>query len=289
MQVSHSRIECFKKCPYQFKLRYVDNLDTLPTDDPQSPLVLGHTLHTGIEKDVKAAIDEYYGAYPVITDKHVDEAIKLEYWLPKIKDLLPKNGLHEIEIKDEDYIGFIDYLAPVEKIEEEEIKKAKESFLLPIEIIDEIVMKTNEIEWFDLYDFKYSNNVKNYVDSEQLHLYKYYFEKLNPTKRIRNMYFMFVPKCQLRIKYKNKTNKKDETISEFRKRIIEDLETKKIELLPIEYNPNRVIEFLTNTKHCVEADEFPKQESRLCDWCQFQSYCESNGEIDYEIIQRKRR
>lgn len=270
MQVSHSRIECFKKCPYQFKLRYVDNLDTLPTDDPQSPLVLGHALHTGIEKDVKAAIEEYYNAYPVISDKHVDEAIKLEYWIPKVKELLPPNGLHETEIKDEDYIGFIDYLAPVENIEHT--------------LLGTITKESNE---YDLYDFKYSNNVKNYMDSEQLHLYKYYFEKLNPTKKIRNMYFMFVPKCQIRIKYKNKTNKKDETIQEFRKRIYEDLDQKKIEFLEIKYDPNKVIEFLTNTKHCVEADEFPKQETRLCDWCNFQQYCQEG--IDYDIIQRKRR
>ena len=264
MQVSHSRIECFKKCPYQFKLRYIDNLDTLPTDDPTSPLILGHALHTGIEKDVQTAINEYYGAYPVITDKHIDEALKLEYWLPKVKELLPKDGLHEIEIKDEDYVGYIDYLSPVE---------------LPFD--------TEGIEYFDLYDFKYSNNVKNYVDSEQLHLYKYYFEKLNPTKKIRNMYFMFVPKCQIRIKYKNKTNPKDETIFEFRKRIIEDLEKKQIEFLKIEYDPNKVIEFLTDTKHAIEADEFPKEETRLCDWCNFKEYCQEG--IDYDIIQRKRR
>lgn len=280
-QVSHSRIECFKKCPYQFKLRYIDNLDTLPTDDPASPLILGHALHTGIEKDVQAAIDEYYKAYPVITDKHIDEAIKLEYWIPKVKDMLPPGGLHEIEIKDEDYIGFIDYLAPVEK--ETSIYDGTDNMNEPTEPI----YFHDEIRYYDLYDFKYSNNVRNYIDSEQLHLYKYYFEKLNPTKKIRNMYFMFIPKTQIRIKYKNKTNPKDETIQEFRKRILADMETKQIELLPIEYDPNKVIEFLTDTKHAVEANEFPKQESRLCDWCNFKAFCQEG--IDYDIIQRKRR
>lgn len=279
MQVSHSRIECFKKCPYQFKLRYIDNLDTLPTDDPQSPLILGHALHTGIEKDVAAAIDEYYKAYPVITDKHIDEVIKLEYWIPKVKEMLPPGGLHETEIKDEDYIGFIDYLVPVETPPVFCDGWKDDKFVSEI--------KPAEGEYYDLYDFKYSNNIKNYVDSEQLHLYKYYFEKLNPTKHIRNMYFMFVPKCQIRIKYKNKTNKKDETIQEFRKRIYEDLEQKKIEFLQVKYDPNKVINFLTDTKHAIEATEFPKNETRLCDWCNFKAYCQDG--IDYEIIQRKRR
>lgn len=288
MQVSHSRIECFKKCPYQFKLRYVDNLDTLPTDDPQSPLILGHALHTGIEKDVKAAIDEYYGAYPVITDKHVDEAIKLEYWIPKVKELLPPEGLHETEIKDEDYIGFIDYLAPVDEEPDtdrfcDECSKSDDCGYA----YSGVLCKRMNIKYYDLYDFKYSNNVKNYMDSEQLHLYKYYFEKLNPTKKIRNMYFMFIPKSSIRIKYKNKTNSKDETVQEFRKRILADMETKQIELLPIEYDPTKVINFLTDTKHAIEATEFPKQESRLCDYCNFKSFCQDG--IDYDIIQRKRR
>lgn len=284
MQVSHSRIETFKKCPYQYKLKYIDNLDTLPTDDPTSPLILGHALHTGIEKDVKEAVNEYYNAYPVITDKHVDEALKLEYWIPKVKDMLPANGLHEVNIFDSDYIGFIDYLAPVEK----QLKyNYKDNYETGYEWELDINDAMDNTEYYDLYDFKYSNNVRNYVDSEQLHLYKYYFEKLNPTKRIRNMYFMFIPKTQIRIKYKNKTNPKDETIQEFRKRIFEDMETKQIELLKIDYDPNKVIEFLTNTKHAIEANEFPKQESRLCDWCNFKEFCQDG--IDYDLVQRKRR
>ena len=266
MQVSHSRIETFRKCPYQYKLRYKDNLTTLPTDDPASPLILGHALHTGIEKDVKAAIDEYYGAYPVITDNHVNEALKLEYWLPKIKEALPKNGIHELKIEDEDFIGFIDYLVPN-----------------PYKWSDGTIQK-DDIKYYDLYDFKYSNNIKNYMDSEQLHLYKYYFEKLNPEKKIRNMYFMFVPKCQLKIKYKNKTNKRDETIFEFRKRILVDLDSKQLEFVKIDYDPDKVISFLTDTKHAIECEEFHKNETRLCDWCEFKNYCQ-NG-IDYELIDR---
>ena len=32
---------------------------------------------------------------------------------------------------------------------------------------------------YDLYDFKYSNNVGNYKKSQQLHLYKYFWEREN--------------------------------------------------------------------------------------------------------------
>lgn len=259
MKLSHSRVECFNKCPYQFKLRYIDGLKTLPTDDPQSALILGHALHTGIEKNVEAAIEEYYNAYPVINDNHVTEAIKLEYWIPKIKEAIPAGGLHEIEIADgEDFVGYIDYLIPVD----------------------------NKI--YDLYDWKYSNNVKNYLESGQLHEYKYFFEKLNPDKKIRNMYFMFVPKCNLKIKYKNKTNPKDETIQEFRKRVFEDLENKQLEFVQIEYDPNKVIEFLNNGIHAINCVEYIKKPSRLCDWCEFQRYCEKGEDLDMQLPKNER-
>lgn len=285
MKLSHSRVECFNKCPYQFKLRYIDGLKTLPTDDPQSALILGHALHTGIEKNVEAAVEEYYNAYPVITDNHVTEAIKLEYWIPKIKEAIPAGGLHEIEIADgEDFVGYIDYLVPVDDTD------------LVCDYCDKNCdcgyaysgQKCNKYKIYDLYDWKYSNNVKNYLESGQLHEYKYFFEKLNPDKKIRNMYFMFVPKCNLKIKYKNKTNPKDETIQEFRQRVFEDLENKQLEFVQIEYDPNKVIEFLNNGIHAMNCVEYIKKPSRLCDWCEFQRYCEKGEDIDMQLPKNER-
>ena len=251
MQVSYSRIDCFKKCSYLYKLRYIDELDTLPTDDPANPLILGSTLHKGIETDLETAINEYYNSYPVITDQHITEAMKLEYWIPKAKELLP-DGLHEVEISNEDFKGFIDLLVPY----------ADEKHLF----------------WeYDLYDFKYANSLKNYEDSKQLHVYKYFFEKLNPTKRIRAMYFMLVPKCNLRLQ-------KTESIEEFRRRILTDLDNKKIEFMRVDYDPNKVIEFMGDVKHVIEAEEFEKNESRLCDFCNFKNYCLEG--IDYDIVRK---
>lgn len=274
MQVSYSRISTYTKCPYQFKLRYRDELETLPTDDPQSPLVLGHALHTGIEKNVTAAIDEYYGAYPIIDDRHVTEAMKLEYLIPKVKERLsawPFNGQHEVKIETDDFIGFIDLLVPMGWMSKND----------PYNSYGE------DVDIYDLFDFKYSNNVKNYMDSAQLHLYKYFFELTNPGKRIRDLYFVFVPKSQLRIKYKNKTNPRDETIYEFRKRSMEDLKNKEIQIKQVQYNPNKVIEYLTATKHCVEDTEYIKNETRLCDWCEYKDLCQKG--INYMILPKNER
>lgn len=266
MQVSYSRISTYGKCPYQFKLRYKDKLETIFNCDPQNALILGHALHTGIEKNVEEAIKEYYAAYPVVKDAHVTEAMKLEYLIPKVKKLLPK-GQHEVKIETDDFIGFIDLLVPCDGINSN---------------ID------GNPYIFDLYDFKYSNNVGSYMESAQLHLYKYFFELTNPGKRIRNLYFVFIPKCQLKQKYKNKTNPRDETLYEFRRRCLEDLESKEIRIEQIQYDPNKVIEYLISTKHCVEATDYPKNTTRLCDWCEYQLYCQKG--IDYmNLPENKRR
>lgn len=270
MKLSHSRIETYVKCPRQFKYRYIDNLTTLPTDDPASPLVLGHALHTGIETSVAEAIKEYYEAYPVISDGHITEAMKLEYLIPKVKELLP-TGEHEVKIECDDFIGFIDLLVPVE----EGIMLENKLRGLPI---DEL------IDYYDLYDFKYSNNISSYMESGQLHEYKYFFEKLNPGKKIRKLYFVFIPKSQLRIKYKNKTNPRDETIYEFRNRVMEDLKSKTISIEEVEYDPTKVIEYLINSKHAIEDTTYEKNETNLCNWCEFKKYCLEG--IDYEIINK---
>ena len=78
MQFSYSKVDCYNNCPYQFKLRYIDKLETYDDFDPVSPLVLGNALHKGIETDVNTAIQYYYNSYPVINDKHIEEAIKID-------------------------------------------------------------------------------------------------------------------------------------------------------------------------------------------------------------------
>ena len=288
MQTSYSRISTYEKCPYQYKLRYVDKLKTLPTDDPQSPLILGHALHTGIEKNVAAAIEEYYGAYPIIDDRHVTEAMKLEYLIPKVKAVLPE-GQHEVKIETDDFVGYIDLLTQVEL---DEVHKEVECDFCKNnnnckQYGSAYCPNGNFDKWYDIYDFKYSNNVNSYMDSAQLHLYKYFFELTNPGKRIRNLYFVFVTKSNLRIKYKNKTNPRDETIYEFRNRCLEDLESKEIRVESVQYNPNKVIEYLTATKHCIEDTEYIKNPTRLCDWCEYQLYCEKG--IDYMNLPKNER
>lgn len=252
MQVSYSRIDCFKKCPYQFKLRYLDELKTYDEYDAQDALKLGTALHTAIEKGIPTAIKEYYNSYPIISDIHINEAIKIENLVTKAIKLLPE-GECEVEINCDDFKGFIDLLVPVDTLT--------------------LGSEPGEMQVYDIYDFKYSNNVDRYMESDQLHLYKYFFEKTHPNSIIRNLYYLIVPKTMIR-------QKKTEDLYQFRKRLTETLETMKPTVHKVEYDGNKVIEFLLNTKHCVECVEFKQNKTKLCDWCEYQAYCEKMEELN---------
>lgn len=144
-------------------MRYIYGITTIPPAEPDNALIMGQTVHTGIEKSLEEAIKEYSFSYPIITDEHINEIIKFETVIPLARAAIPPGGAFEVEIADSDFHGFIDYLVPVGD------------------------------GYFDLYDFKYSNNVSGYKQSNQLHLYKYFWERNNPGKKIRNMYFLFIP------------------------------------------------------------------------------------------------
>lgn len=253
MIVSHSRVECFEKCPYQYDLRYNQGIRTIPPDNADNALFLGTALHTGLEKNVEAAIHEYFMSYPCITDAHVNEAMKLEAMIPKAKAMIP-DGINELKIEDEDFVGFIDLLAPART----EQKLGGQHQIIP--------------NVYDLYDFKYSNNVSHYKESPQLHLYKYFFEKNNPGKVIRRMFFLVVPKVNIK-------QSKKEDLFQFRKRIQEELDKAEPKLVEIEYDPEKVINFLLSTKTMLEVQEFPKCKSWLCNYCEYNEFCQKGNDF----------
>jgi len=229
-------------------LRYCDEILTLPPDNADHALIIGTALHTGLEKGVEAAIKEYFMSYYIIDDNHINEAIKLEHVIPRAAAMLPL-GEHELEINNEHFKGFIDLLTP------------------------------NEDGTFDMYDFKYSNNVKNYMDSKQLHLYKYFWEK-QTGKIIRKMYFLFVPKVGIR-------QKKTEDLFQFRKRLQEELNKLEPKLIEIKFDYEKVIEFMFQVKSVLEATDFPKNDSYLCNWCEYQDYCQKG--YDYMLLPKNQR
>lgn len=229
-------------------MRYIDKIEALPSTDANNALIIGIAMHTGIEKGVEEAIKTYYNSFPIITDDHVNEAIKLEYLIPKVQEILPE-GKFELQIINSDFIGFID------------------------------LTSRNEDGSYDIYDFKYSNNVNSYMDSRQLHLYKYYYEK-QFNKKIRNLNFVFIPKVNIK-------QKKTENIINFRKRILEELEASEIKVVQVQFDIEKVIEFYQGIKRVLETKEFPKEPSYLCNWCEYQDYCEKG--VDYMLLPENKR
>lgn len=247
-------------------MRYLQGLSTIAATEPDNPLILGQTVHTGIEKSLEEAIREYCFSFPIITDEHINEIIKFETVIPLARAAIPPGGKFEVEIKDDDFHGFIDYLVPMGYM-------AKEVIHNPY---------GEDVDVFDLYDFKYSNNVSGYKNSGQLHEYKYFFERNNPGKKIRNMYFVFIPKVTIR-------QKKTETLLEFRQRLKEELSGVEVKTVQIGFNPEKVIDFLFGIKAVNEETEFPQEKSYLCRYCEFQEYCEKGNDYMIKLPENKRR
>lgn len=246
MRFSYSNISTFSQCPYQWFLKYKAHLKTLPETNADNALWLGLGLHKGIECGTEAGIAEYKSHFNIITDDHINWITQLEYQIPRVIELLPEGGEHELEIKTDEFVGYIDYVCGD-----------------------------------TLYDFKFSNNIDNYIKSPQLSIYKHYLELVRPDIKINHLKYVFVPKIQIRQKMKAKP---PETIVEFRNRLKEHLDASEIKVIEVDYDSETISQFEECCQLLKTVTEFPKNQTRLCNWCQYKSYCESNGEVDWMIV-----
>jgi phage nucleotide-binding protein len=246
MRFSYSNISTFSNCPYQWFLKYKEHLKTIPDTNADNALWLGLGLHKGIECGVEEGIAEYKSHFNLLTDEHINWITQLEYQIPRVRELLPKGGEHELEIKTDEFVGFIDYVCGD-----------------------------------TLYDFKFSNNIDNYLNSPQLSIYKHYLEKVRPDIKINHLKYVFVPKINIRQKFKQKP---PETIYEFRQRLLEHLDASEIKVIEVNYDESSINQFENCCQLLKCVERFPKNETKLCNWCDFKEYCQSNGQTDYMII-----
>ena len=260
--LGYSAVSTFIQCPYKYKLRYIDNIDMLDDYEPTDALKIGTALHKGIETETDTAIKEYFNSYPVISDLHINESIKLETMIKKVKQVIP-DGQHEVFIQDGVFKGTIDLLVPVENpvIIHTQERDGQEG-----------TVETLSGDWYDLYDFKYSNNVDKYLESSQLHVYKYYAEKTLGIK-IRRLYFVFADKVMIR-------QKKTETLEQFRLRLRSTLDNASVQIKEVSYDAGKVIDFMQNQVKVLTCNDYIKQKSKLCDFCEYQGYCENDDELN---------
>lgn len=241
---SYSRVGCYEHCPYQFKLRYRDSLKTLPEQNADNALYLGLGVHKGIEcMDAQKGVEEYFSHYYCISDENVNWQIQLEYQIPKA----------------------------IEKIHSDCDKRCKWQHEIEIKT-DRFVGFIDLVVGDTIYDFKFSNNIDRYLGSPQLSIYKYYYELLHK-KKINHIKFVFIPKLLIR-------QKKTETIFDFRMRLRDELEKTEVKIIEVPFSAIDVKDFTCAFDMIDNVTEFPKNESRLCDWCEYKTFCKDGTDID---------
>lgn len=234
MRYSYSRVSLFEQCKYAFQFKYIFEIDTIPNLEPNNPLIIGSAVHGGIEgKDFEKL---YLENFPKITDLHVNELIKMNVQVDRvIRKLNAFNCEYEVEIATDNFLGFIDLV---------------------------IHNKDGSVS---IFDFKYSNNVENYLNSRQLHIYKYYYQKIF-NKPVKDLGYIFIPKTFIK-------QKKTEDLHGFRKRIVASLEQPFIRY--VEYDETKVDEFFKIIKKIENTDFkglFPKCNNPHCEYCRGENY-----------------
>ncbi|MDR9794053.1 AAA family ATPase [Aeribacillus pallidus] len=255
-QYSYSRVTLFNDCPFHYKLRYIDKLTEIPKLDADNPLIIGSALHKGIETDVKTALDEYFNSFPVLTNDIIQEAIKLEILIPKVKNFLEENFencelIHEYKLDFPNYVGYVDLI---------------------IKAPDDTCM---------VMDFKYSNNIGNYLESGQLHIYKDFLEQ--DGFKVKRLAYLFIPKVNIK-------QKENEDLFHYRKRIIAAVEESEVKFIPIQFDEMETIYFLNNIKKIESTKDFSaKNVSGNCFSCNPRfapNYLEiiTNEEGEFEMV-----
>ena len=248
-RMSYSRAETYSKCPYQYYLRYREGLKTYPKYDPQDPLIVGNAFHMAIETSPEEAVEWYKSQYPIITDLHVEECMKLLRIAGLAKAVVyglsaGVTPIFEYGVYDEEYdwVGYMDCLIP----------------------------RGNGV--YTLLDFKYAASVERYITSPQLAIYRHMLKRRGYT--VADAYFVVAPKICIR-------RKKEETDEQFRMRLNEELDAYSMNdihlIRPTIDGAKAVREYIKLMKEIRSAGIFPMNKTRLCNWCEFQRYCESEG------------
>ena len=243
-RASHSKVECYWSCPFCYKLKYIDKLKTKPDQSPTNALHEGTSIHEAIEKRDKVhGIENYKSNFNNLNIEHEIEIYKLEKAMDKAIAEIP-HGEYEYKILTEEFIGYIDMLVHIE---------------------DNI---------YDLYDFKYSNG--DYKDSGQVHVYKYFYERLTGNI-IRNMYYVMIPKCPE--KYEDGCD-----IDKLKDKIDKYYNTHHIRFDEIEYDKKKISFFFARKTLMEKETVFEKRYSFRCNWCDFRKFCSSKGADKSELL-----
>ena len=248
MRYSYSSVSTWWECPFKYKLRYIDKLQTKPDLRPDNALFEGTAVHEAIEhRDILKGIDSYKSNYPYIDINNEIEIFKMEKLMEKAIDQIPECAEYEHKLLTDSFVGYIDGLVKVDE------------------------------GLYDLYDFKFtSGGASKYAKSMQIHVYKNFYERLTGNK-IRDMYYVIVPKF---------TEKLNENLSEenLKDKFIKWLEKHDVQFVKVEYDPKQVSWFFARMNLLKKATSFEKRYSLTCRWCEYQKFCSTNGKDRSELL-----
>lgn len=249
MRFSFSRIETFQNCPYKFQLKYIDRLDTLPDYENADNPL---TIGTAMHHGIEQGVDAAVREY--LMSCPVDST-EMETEAIKLEALIPKVR----KMLDPDALF--------------EFRLETKDFLGFVDYVSKRDMT--------LLDFKYSNNRSHYISSPQIHLYRYLLEKVYGMK-IERQGYLFIPK----VKLKKEVGEDD---YHYRLRLMEELDRAEPEIAYVDYSERKAANVLSMMKTINEAQEFPKNRNRLCWFCEYGRFCETDGKEDYMILPKNER
>lgn len=250
---SYSAVSAYANCPRRYWYQYLSDYTPLPDQEPTNALILGNTLHLGLETDPETALKWYADQYYIWTDLHENEKIKLEFYIALGHDYLPV-GENEVTVTTEGkYRGKID------------------------------LVTENDDGTVDVWDAKYANprSADRYLDSAQLPIYAFYYERMTGRKVNRLRYAIF-PKVAIR-------QKKTEDIMQFRKRLRDTLADQAVIEFDVPYDKGKVVEHWETYGQAVQDTEYPPNRTKLCDWCPFQLHCETGEDYEMQLPKNERR
>lgn len=197
---SHSRINCFKQCPMLYKYKYVDKL--VPLDYDSKALSMGKAFHYGVEQNSSDKAGEYMDedSFFLNEDGETNKVIVMAM-IDAYLNKFPNNDLmkHELHLTGK--------LLP---------RSTEDDFQLYIDIVEE---DPNENGYW-LIELKTASQINDgYIKKldfiDQPNRYYYFLEK-TLDKPILGIKYRVVKKPLLR-------QKKDESLIQFRQRLVERL------------------------------------------------------------------
>lgn len=67
---------------------------------------------------------------------------------------------------------------------------------------------------------------------------------------------------------------------QFRQRLKNTLKDANIQIKEVSYNADAVLDFMENEVGILCCNDYTKNKTKLCDWCEYQSYCENQEELN---------